>query len=86
MGWRGSWATPALRSPAGGGDRHQPAGQPRRGVRQLRGAAGDDAGRGQLVDVGLPVGRRPRVDVDLLLLQLRQLLVDVAQRGARARR
>ena len=81
VGWRGSWATPALRSPARGGHRHQTAGQAGRRVLELRRRRRHDPGRGQLVDVGLPVGRRPGVDVDLFLLQLRQLLVHVAQRG-----
>ena len=70
-----------LRSPARGGHRDQTGGQTRRRVGQLGRGRERDARSGQLVDVGLPVGRRPVVDVDLLLLQLRQLAVDVAQGG-----
>ena len=81
VGWRGSCAAPRCAPPLAAATGTRPAGRPDGGSRQLGRGRQRDARSGQLVDVGLPVGRRPVVDVDLLLLQLRQLAVDVAQGG-----
>ena len=83
LGRRGSWA--ALRSSGRGADRHQPLGEPGLGSPQRRGRGRDDARRGELGEVGPPVGRRPLVRLHLRALQAGQLPVDVRDGGVQLR-